>query len=1100
MRYATFHENSPGADIQKKPQRFSTLLLEHGEQELQDWGVMASSRRYTSSSRAKQRDANAASVSWSSQPSIRMREEGDIESYSQFKNVKSASSSSLLRTDSMTVTTKERDPSNKMKSIKGRLHLCSKSIVFEPEDISRGIIRIPFEKVAIPPISSSGSGNDMAVLDDSSSIQPNRITSENSSSNNSSERSITLQTKRYIVMKKNNKIAPYETYEKRTWFKFTFQHSSTKSFLQLFEQIYNLPVEQLQSVIKPMCDRPFDASNFMHLNEVPMTVNLRAFVLGPFPLAKKAGCVVVTDKRLYFQPFNGVYSEMASKALSWCLNDVVSFARRYHGLQDEALEIFFKDGPSILLAFEGCRNREEVLRLLPITRDVEGISVPVVCHTDRSFVSLVVDAWRSGQIDNFDYLLALNSAAGRSLFDLSRYPVFPWVLSDYKSAKLDLTQGTIAGNGVDASSYTSISKVFRDLTKPIGALNQERLENFKARWKNMQDMEDAFLYGTHYSAPGYCLYYLVRTMPEQMLCLQNGEYAIHGQKIKEDFEYLTTLYICCYSFITGKYDAPDRLFHSIEQSFSSLLVNPADIKESIPQFYDPKSGIDMLLNLRGLQLGVTQTGIIIDDVKLPNWAKSPKDFLKKNRKALESDYCTKFLPSWIDLIFGVKARGEMAFKYDNLFHPNAYLSPNDLDQMVTDIEKMQAELHATEFGICPDVLFSDFHPSKNDFHMECSALIAPDDGRSYIHDDNKIDKRKSISSVDASELLKSIQSKLNATGRNKGVQQQESSDHDKKDNKDTSNTVIEIDPNDFSTVNKKELDTSTSSIMLSGSGLSAKRTDEKNCENKGNPQLYSTTHSESDEVTNYRQESIDGWTFKALACKQIHAGEVSGCHLLSGEYAYITTTSLDGGLMVHTLPTSVSTKRRTFSSTALQGRYQTRNQSESSMPLQFHKFRSHQSSDPLSCLAIINDENRGYIAFAGGHDDVILAYGIKSACGLASVFSHRDAVSGLVLIEVPFVSNGQSTHIMVSSSWDATVKLWNVAVSDGETVRIGKEAIAELYEAETPIHCVDALYIPEVGILVAAGGAGSSLIVWLWNIDGGKCDCLSRKNKEFSSP
>jgi WD40 repeat protein len=190
--------------------------------------------------------------------------------------------------------------------------------------------------------------------------------------------------------------------------------------------------------------------------------------------------------------------------------------------------------------------------------------------------------------------------------------------------------------------------------------------------------------------------------------------------------------------------------------------------------------------------------------------------------------------------------------------------------------------------------------------------------------------------------------------------------------------------------------------------------------------------------------------------------------------------------MVHTLPTSGTTRRRTFSSAGLQGRYQARNQSETNVPLQFHTFRSHQSSDPLSCLAIINDENRGYIAFAGGHDDVILAYGIKSACGLASVFSHRDAVTGLVLIEVPFVSDGQSTHIMVSSSWDATVKLWNVTVSDGETVRIGKEPFAELYEAETPIHCVDALYIPEVGIIVAAGGAGGSLIVWLWNIDGGK--------------
>jgi factor associated with neutral sphingomyelinase activation len=516
IRYATFHENSPGADMHKKPQRFSTLLLEHGEQELQDWGVIASSRRCTSSSRGtKQRDDGALSVSSSSGVGTRLRDEGEIENYSKYKNVKSKSSSSLVDNNSAIATTKERDPSDRMKSIKGRLHLCSKSMVFQPDDMSRGIIRIPFEKMSIPPSSSSGgsissstrSTNATTAVDDASStILSNQKNNEDSSH---SERWITLQTKRYIVMKKNNKIAPYETYDKRVWFKFTFQHSSTQSFLQLFEQIYNLPLEQLQSVIKPMCDRPFDASNFMHLNEVPMTVNLRAFILGPFPLVKKAGCVIVTDKRLYFQPFNGVYSEMASKALSWCLEDVVSFARRYHGLKDEALEIFFRDGPSVLLAFEGCRNREEVLRLLPNARDVEGVSVPVFCHTDRSFLRMVVDAWRRGMIDNFEYLLALNSAAGRSLFDLSRYPVFPWVLSDYESEKLDM--------GIE---------VFRDLTKPIGALNKERLENFKARWNNMQDMGDAFLYGTHYSAPGYCLYYLVRTMPEQMLCLQNGEYSV----------------------------------------------------------------------------------------------------------------------------------------------------------------------------------------------------------------------------------------------------------------------------------------------------------------------------------------------------------------------------------------------------------------------------------------------------------------------------------------------------------------------------------------------------------------------------------------------
>ena len=44
------------------------------------------------------------------------------------------------------------------------------------------------------------------------------------------------------------------------------------------------------------------------------------------------------------------------------------------------------------------------------------------------------------------------SAAGRSYQDLSQYPVVPWVLQDYSSSMLDLTDPS----------------VYRDLSKPIG--------------------------------------------------------------------------------------------------------------------------------------------------------------------------------------------------------------------------------------------------------------------------------------------------------------------------------------------------------------------------------------------------------------------------------------------------------------------------------------------------------------------------------------------------------------------------------------------------------------------------------------------------------
>lgn len=51
------------------------------------------------------------------------------------------------------------------------------------------------------------------------------------------------------------------------------------------------------------------------------------------------------------------------------------------------------------------------------------------------------------------------SLADRTVNDLTQYPVFPWVVADYTSSTLDLSN----------------SNTFRDLTKPIGALNPERL-------------------------------------------------------------------------------------------------------------------------------------------------------------------------------------------------------------------------------------------------------------------------------------------------------------------------------------------------------------------------------------------------------------------------------------------------------------------------------------------------------------------------------------------------------------------------------------------------------------------------------------------------
>lgn len=76
------------------------------------------------------------------------------------------------------------------------------------------------------------------------------------------------------------------------------------------------------------------------------------------------------------------------------------------------------------------------------------------------------DRWRRREITNFEYLMILNTLAGRSYNDLTQYPVFPWVVADYSSETLDFSKAS----------------TFRDLSKPVGALDTRRFEVSINQW------------------------------------------------------------------------------------------------------------------------------------------------------------------------------------------------------------------------------------------------------------------------------------------------------------------------------------------------------------------------------------------------------------------------------------------------------------------------------------------------------------------------------------------------------------------------------------------------------------------------------------------
>lgn len=183
------------------------------------------------------------------------------------------------------------------------------------------------------------------------------------------------------------------------------------------------------------------------------------------------------------------------------------------------LQLIIKKGSqqnTLYIAFDSQKDRDAVH---------DGIFnyLPVDCKTEGIPIQEYTKEWIKGEISNFEYLSICNTYSQRSTQDFTQYPVYPWVIQDFKSAVLDLKNPA----------------VFRDLSLPIGAMNKKRLDDFKSRYYELPE-EERYLYGTHYSCPGYVIGFLVRSNPQWMIKFQGG-----------------------------KFDNPNRLFKGINKEWES---------------------------------------------------------------------------------------------------------------------------------------------------------------------------------------------------------------------------------------------------------------------------------------------------------------------------------------------------------------------------------------------------------------------------------------------------------------------------------------------------------------------------------------------------
>ena len=337
-------------------------------------------------------------------------------------------------------------------------------------------------------------------------------------------------------------------------------------------------------------------------------------------------------------------------------------------------------------------------------------------------LSKKIKDWSQWKINNFSFLMWMNFFANRSYNDISQYPIFPWILSNYddpfkieslffesclfeanSNISNNLSECSINDGKRISTASTEGTEIFedkkkkkkgeeeynyRDLKLPMGMLeineeSKKRKNDFIELYNTLKEDKDEFegtkpyFYGTNYSNPIYICNFLMRLFPFTHISIE-----LQGNKI----------------------DDANRLFISVVKSFHNSISQKTDVRELIPEFfYLP----EMFLNINDINFGKKEDNSIVYNVDTP-CNNNAFSFIEIMKRVFENNKISTNINNWIDLIFGYKSKGKEAENAKNIFTEASYQETVNLKNK----EDKSSYLRFVEFGLIPTQILSKECPKR----------------------------------------------------------------------------------------------------------------------------------------------------------------------------------------------------------------------------------------------------------------------------------------------------------------------------------------------------------------------------------------------------